>query len=49
MGNSMKVARQIGLSICERIKKNGMQFIAEYDPDLHYDLVQERKKRGIKK
>lgn len=48
MTNSMKMAKQIGLSICERISKKGMKFIDEYDPDLHYELVQERKKKGIK-
>jgi hypothetical protein len=46
---SMKIAKQIGLDICERISKAGMKFIDEHDPDLHYELVQERKKRGIKK
>jgi hypothetical protein len=45
---SMQTAKQIGLDICERISKKTMRFIDEYDPDLHYELVQERKKRGIK-
>jgi len=43
--SKMKVARDIGLRICERISKKGMNYIEEHDPDLHYDIVQERKKR----
>jgi len=44
----IKVATSIGLAICERISKKGMAYIAEWDPDLHYALMMERKKKGIK-
>ena len=44
----MSTARMIGILIAERISKAGMRFIEEYDPDLHYDLVQARKRRKSK-
>jgi len=44
----MKTAREIGISIAERISAKGMRFIEENDPDLHYDLVQARKVKGLK-
>ena len=40
----MSTARTIGILIADRISKAGMMFIEEYDPDLHYDLVQARKR-----
>jgi len=50
MGNSrMKSARTIGLMICERISKASLKYIEEWDPDLHYDIMQARKRKGIKK
>jgi hypothetical protein len=49
MGNSrMKDARAIGLLICDRISKKGLEFIEDIDPDLHYDIIQELKKRSRK-
>jgi len=43
----MSLAREIGLLICERISKKGLEYIEEWDPDLHYDIMRERKKKGI--
>jgi len=43
--SKMQNARTIGLLIAERISETGMKFIEEHDPDLHYDLVQVRKRR----
>lgn len=45
----MKIATEIGLGICERISEDSLKFIEEWDPDLHYDLVQARKKRSRKR
>ena len=45
----MKIATEIGLGICDRISEITMKFIEEWDPDLHYALVQARKKRKRKK
>jgi len=45
MNSRMAEARRIGILIADRISKKGMKFIEEYDPDLHYDLVQARKKK----
>ena len=41
----MKSATETGLMICERISPAGLKFIEEWDPDLHYEIMQERKKR----
>jgi len=41
----MKTATETGILICDRIKKPSLDFIAEWDPDLHYEIMQERKKR----
>jgi hypothetical protein len=42
----MKTATETGLLICERISKESLAFIEEWDPDLHYEIMQERKKRN---
>ena len=42
-------ATEIGLLICERISKATLEFISEWDPDLHYDVMKARKRKGIKK
>ena len=44
----MRTATTIGLAICERISEDTMNFIEEWDPDLHFALVQARKKRRRK-
>ena len=44
----MKIATEIGLSICATISEDTLKFIEEWDPDLHYALVQARKKRNRK-
>ena len=41
----MKKATETGLLICERISPEGLKYIEEWDPDLHYEIMQERKKR----
>ncbi len=48
MTRTMQKATDTGLLICDTISKEGMEYIAEWDPDLHYDLVKARKKKGIK-
>ena len=37
---SMANAKSIGLSISHTISKKGLKFIEEYDPDLHYEIMQ---------
>lgn len=49
MTSRMAKATETGLLICERISKESLAFIEEWDPDLHYALVQARKKRKRKK
>lgn len=44
----LSTATTIGLSICERISKAGLKFIEEWDPDLHYEIMKERKKKGVR-
>jgi hypothetical protein len=41
----MRTATEIGLAICGTISEDTLKFIEEWDPDLHYALVQARKKR----
>lgn len=41
-------ARETGLLICERFSKGTLDYIEEWDPDLHYDIMKERKKKGVK-
>ena len=48
MSRTMKQATDPGLLICDTISKEGLKYISEWDPDLHYDLVKARKKKGIK-
>lgn len=43
----MRAATRTGLKICERISKKGLDYIAYWDPDLHYDIMKARKKKGI--
>jgi hypothetical protein len=42
----MKSATETGLLCCERIKPESLKFIEEWDPDLHYEITQELKKRN---
>jgi len=42
----MKTATETGLMICERILPESLAFIEEWDPDLHYEITQELKKRN---
>jgi len=49
MSRAQKKATEIGLAICERISEATLKFIAEWDPDLHYALVEARKRKGINK
>lgn len=44
--SKMKRARSIGLKIADRLSDETMKYIEEWDPDLHYDLVQARKKKS---
>lgn len=44
----MQEARRIGLLICERFSQGTLDYIEEYDPDLHFDIMKERKKKGVK-
>ena len=48
MSRTQRVATEIGLAICETISDDTMKFIEEWDPDLHFALVQARKKRNRK-
>ena len=48
MSRTMARATKTGLLICDRIKKASLDYIAEWDPDLHYDIMKARKKMGIK-
>ena len=45
-------SRTIGLSIHDRISKEGLEFIKEHDPDLYADIQKRKnptkKKRGIR-
>ena len=43
--SGMKAATAIGLKIQERISDASLKFIEEWDPDLHYSIVQLRKKK----
>ena len=49
MTRIQKRATETGLLICERISDASLKFIEEWDPDLHYALMQARKRKGIKK
>ena len=44
----MKRATETGLLICERFSKPTLKYIANWDPDLHFDIMKARKKKGIK-
>ena len=48
MSRTMIKATETGLLICERISDEGMKYISEWDPDLHYALTQARKKKKRK-
>ncbi len=45
MSRTMKKATETGLLICETISKESLAFIEEWDPDLHYEIMHELKKR----
>ena len=47
MSRVQKKATEIGLLICERFSDATIKFIEEWDPDLHYAIMQARKKRGV--
>ena len=49
MSRIQKKATEIGLLICERFSAETLSFIEEWDPDLHYAVMQARRKKGIKK
>ena len=49
MTRIQRKATEIGLAICERMSEDTLRFIEEWDPDLHYALVEARKRKGIKK
>lgn len=40
----MSTAKSIGLDICDRFSKATLEFIEEWDPDLHYEIMQRLKK-----
>lgn len=42
----MRKATETGLLICESISPEGLKFIEEWDPDLHYEIMQTRKKKS---
>lgn len=46
--SKMAKATETGLLISHTISKAGLKYIAECDPDLHYAIMQARKKMGIK-
>ena len=48
MSRTQKTATAIGLAICERMSEATLKFIEEWDPDLHYALMEARKRRGLK-
>ena len=48
MTSSMARATETGLLICERILEDSLKFIEEWDPDLHYEIMQARKKRKVR-
>ncbi len=48
MTSRMVTATETGLLICERIKPASLAFIAEWDPDLHYEIIKTLKKRNRK-
>jgi hypothetical protein len=43
--SKMRTAKSIGLKIADRISDASMKYIEEWDPDLHYELVNARKKK----
>ena len=45
----MRTATEIGIAISESISDEGLKFIDSYDPDLHYEIMQKRKKSRRKK
>jgi len=47
--SKMKIAQDIGFRICDRISKRGLKFIEQQDPDLHYEIEQELKRKGKKR
>jgi hypothetical protein len=49
MSRIQRKAIEIGLLICERFSKDTLDFIEEWDPDLHYAVMKARKQKGIKK
>ena len=48
MSRIQRNATEIGLLICERFSDATLRYIAEWDPDLHYDVMKARRKKGIK-
>ena len=48
MSRTMLKATETGVMICDTITPEGLAYIAEWDPDLHYELMKARKKKGIK-
>lgn len=44
----MRIATEIGLTLYDRISEASLKFIEEWDPDLHYALVQARKKHEVR-
>jgi hypothetical protein len=43
--SKMRTAKSIGLKLADRISDASMKYIEEWDPDLHYELVEARKKK----
>ena len=48
MSRTMQKATDTGLLICERFSKATLKYIAEWDPDLHFDIMKARKKKGVR-
>ena len=48
MTSHMQRATETGLLICDRISKASLDYIEEWDPDLHYEIMKTRKKMGVK-
>ncbi len=44
----MSTATTIGLLICERFSQETLDYIANWDPDLHFAVMKSRKAKGIK-
>ena len=47
MSRTQRKAIEIGLAISDRISKASLKFIEEWDPDLHYAIMEARKEKKV--